>query len=76
MTVYVILPSKYLESHSIWLRLVVSEALRASRRRAGGASSDARRVGALGHLPMIQRLWAVTRDYRVQMWPVFQICRN
>ena len=73
MTVYVILPSKYLESHSIWLRLVVSEALRASL-TAGG-----RRVllmldefGALGHLSMIERLWAVTRDYRVQMWPVFQ----
>jgi type IV secretion system protein VirD4 len=27
---------------------------------------------ALGHLPIIQKLWGVTRDYRVQMMPVFQ----
>jgi type IV secretion system protein VirD4 len=73
MTVYVILPSKYLETHSIWLRLVVSEAIRASL-TAGG-----RRIvlmldefAALGHLPMIERNFAVTRDYRVQLWPVLQ----
>jgi type IV secretion system protein VirD4 len=73
MTVYVILPSKYLETHSVWLRLVVSEALRASL-TAGG-----RRVllmldefAALGHLSIVERLFGVTRDYGVQMWPVFQ----
>ena len=73
MTVYVILPSKYLETHSIWLRLVVSEALRAS------LTSGGRRTllmldefAALGHLPMIERNFAVTRDYRVQLWPVLQ----
>ena len=73
MTVYVILPSKYLETHSIWLRLVVSEALRAS------LTSGGRRTllmldefAALGHLSMIERNFAVTRDYRVQLWPVLQ----
>ena len=73
MTVYVILPSKYLETHSVWLRLVVSEALRASL-TAGG-----RRVllmldefAALGHMGIVERLFGVTRDYGVQMWPVFQ----
>jgi type IV secretion system protein VirD4 len=72
-TVYVILPSKYLETHSVWLRLIVSEALRASL-TAGG-----RRIllmldefAALGHLPIVERLFGVTRDYGVQMWPVFQ----
>ena len=72
-TVYVILPAKYLETHSVWLRLVVSEALRASL-TAGG-----RRVllmldefAALGHLSIIQKMFGVTRDYRVQIWPVFQ----
>ena len=73
MTVYVVLPSKYLDTHSVWLRLVVSEALRASL-TAGG-----RRVllmldefAALGHLKICEQLFGVTRDYRVQMWPVFQ----
>jgi type IV secretion system protein VirD4 len=73
MTVYVVLPSKHLETHSVWLRLVVSEALRANL-TAGG-----RRVllildefAALGHLSIIQKMFGVTRDYRVQLWPVFQ----
>jgi type IV secretion system protein VirD4 len=73
MTVYVILPANFLETHSIWLRLVVSEALRANMTTGG------RRVllmldefAALGHLTIVQKLWGVTRDYRVQMMPVFQ----
>lgn len=73
MTVYVILPANFLETHSIWLRLVVSEALRANMTTGG------RRVllmldefAALGHLSIVQKLWGVTRDYRVQMMPVFQ----
>ena len=73
MTVYVVLPANYLETHSIWLRLVVSEALRANMTTGG------RRVllmldefAALGHLSIVQKLWGVTRDYRVQMLPVFQ----
>jgi type IV secretion system protein VirD4 len=73
MTVYVILPANFLETHSVWLRLVVSEALRANM-TAGG-----RRVllmldefAALGHLSIIQKLFGVTRDYGVQIWPVFQ----
>jgi type IV secretion system protein VirD4 len=72
-TVYVILPASFLETHSIWLRLVVSEALRANMTTGG------RRVllmldefAALGHLTIVQKLWGVTRDYRVQMMPVFQ----
>jgi type IV secretion system protein VirD4 len=73
MTVYVVLPANFLETHSIWLRLVVSEALRANMTTGG------RRVllildefAALGHLSIVQKLWGVTRDYRVQMMPVFQ----
>jgi type IV secretion system protein VirD4 len=73
MTVYVVLPSKYLETHSIWLRLVVSEALRASL-TAGGRRTLLMldEFAALGHLSMIERNFAVTRDYRVQLWPVLQ----
>jgi type IV secretion system protein VirD4 len=73
MTVYVIVPSKFIEEHSIWLRLVISEALRASLTTGG------RRVllildefAALGHLKIIEQLWGVTRDYRVQMWAILQ----
>jgi type IV secretion system protein VirD4 len=73
MTVYIVLPSDRLEDHSIWLRLVVSDALRACM-TAGG-----RRVlfmldefAALGHLSIIQKLFSVTRDYRVQLMPVLQ----
>lgn len=73
MTVYVILPSDQLEEKSVWLRLIVSEALRASLTPGG------RRVvmlldefAALGHLPIVERLFGVVRDYRIQMMPVFQ----
>jgi type IV secretion system protein VirD4 len=69
----VILPAHYLETHSVWLRLVVSEALRANMTTGG------RRIllmldefAALGYLPFIERLFGVLRDYRVQLWPVFQ----
>lgn len=73
MTVYIVLPSDRLEDHSVWLRLVVSDALRACM-TAGG-----RRVlfmldefAALGHLSIIQKLFSVTRDYRVQLMPILQ----
>jgi type IV secretion system protein VirD4 len=73
MTVYVILPANYLETHSVWLRLVVSEALRASM-TVGGRTvlMMLDEFAALGHLSIVQKLFGVTRDYKVQMWPVFQ----
>ena len=73
MTVYIVIPSERAEDHSIWLRLLVSDALRACM-TAGG-----RRVlfmldefAALGHLSIIQKLFGVVRDYRVQLMPVLQ----
>jgi type IV secretion system protein VirD4 len=72
-TVYVILPAKYLETHSVWLRLVVSEALRANLTASGrGLLLMLDEFAALGHLSIIQKMFGVTRDYRVQIWPVFQ----
>ena len=52
---------------------MVSEALRASL-TAGGRRTLLMldEFAALGHLPMIERNFAVTRDYRVQLWPVLQ----
>lgn len=73
MTVYVVVPAGYLETHSVWLRLVVSEALRANLTAGGrGVLLMLDEFAALGHLSIIQKLFGVTRDYRIQMWPVFQ----
>jgi type IV secretion system protein VirD4 len=73
LTVYVILPSKMLESHSIWLRLVVSEALRASLTPGGWpVLMMLDEFAALGHMQIIERLYPVTRDYKIQMWLILQ----
>lgn len=73
MSVYVVLPANYLETHSVWLRLVISEALRASM-QAGGRRTllMLEEFAALGHLSIVERLFGVTRDYGIQMWPIFQ----
>ena len=73
MTVYIVLPSERLEDHSIWLRLVVSDALRACM-TAGGMRTlfMLDEFAALGHLSIIQKLFSVTRDYRVQLMPIMQ----
>lgn len=73
MTVYVVLPSKYLQTHSIWLRLIVSDALRASLVPGGRRTLFILdEMPALGHLPILEKMWAVTRDYRVTIAGIFQ----
>lgn len=74
VTIYAVLPAKYLEDHSIWLRLFITSALRACLQ-----SDNARKVlfimdefPALGHLEAIQKMWGVARDYGVAFYAILQ----
>jgi type IV secretion system protein VirD4 len=72
-TIYVVLPAEELGRHSIYLRLVITTALRVLLRTPG------RRVTfvmdefhGLGKLEEVERAWAEVRGYRVAMLPVLQ----
>ena len=73
-TVYVVLPAVRLESHSIWLRLVVSEVIRACMSALGRwhVLMIADEFPALGHLSIIQKQWGVTRDYGLAIYATLQ----
>lgn len=75
-TVYLTLPADMLSRHKSWLRLALTAALRA-------CLNDPRNEGvpvvffldefaALGHLPIIENVWALVRGYGVQIVPVLQ----
>jgi type IV secretion system protein VirD4 len=75
ITIYAILPANMLEieAQGVWLRLVVSEALRANLTGGGRRCLFIMdEFPAMGNLALVERLFAVTRDYRIQMWPVVQ----
>lgn len=75
-TVYLTLPADKLGRHRSWLRLALTAALRA-------CLNDPRNQGvpvvffldefaALGHLSIIENVWALVRGYGVQIIPVLQ----
>lgn len=76
MTVYLILPPRYLASHSTWLRLMVTSVLQPLMRSVRPASVPVLfmldEFAQLGHLPMIENNLAMMREYGVKLWPVFQ----
>jgi type IV secretion system protein VirD4 len=76
VTVYLILPPEMIERHSKWLRLVISSALRGVMRhrephepRALFALDE---FAALGHLKIIETVWALVRGYGIQIMPILQ----
>jgi type IV secretion system protein VirD4 len=76
VTVYIILPPEMIERHSKWLRLVISSALRGVMRprlphepRALFALDE---FAALGHLKIIETVWALVRGYGIQIMPILQ----
>jgi type IV secretion system protein VirD4 len=76
VTVYLILPPEMIERHSKWLRLVISAALRGVMRhrephepRALFALDE---FAALGHLKIIETVWALVRGYGIQIMPILQ----
>jgi type IV secretion system protein VirD4 len=73
ITVYVILPAERLETHSVWLRLVIITALR-SLFKPGGLPTTFMldEFAQLGHLKPIEAAFGLVRGYGVQVWPVLQ----
>lgn len=72
-TVYVILPAEYMETHSAWLRLVMTVALRALYRPGGRpVLFMLDEFAHLGRLRPIETALGLASGYRVQMMPVLQ----
>jgi type IV secretion system protein VirD4 len=75
-TVYVILPPEMLARHSKWLRLVLTAAIQGVLRARGPGEPKALfmldEFAALGHLQIIETVWALVRGYGIQIMPVFQ----
>jgi type IV secretion system protein VirD4 len=76
MTVYLILPPRYLATHSTWLRLMVTAVLQPLMRSVRPATVPVLfmldEFAQLGHLPVIENNLALMREYGVKLWPVFQ----
>jgi type IV secretion system protein VirD4 len=76
ITVYVILPPEMMMRHAKWLRLVLSAAIQGVLRVR---EPDEPKVlfmldefAALGHLQVIETVWALVRGYGIQIMPVLQ----
>lgn len=75
-TVYLILPPRYLATHSTWLRLMITSILLPLLR----STEDARvpvlfmldEFAQLGKMPVIENNMALMRGYGIKLWPVFQ----
>src|SRR5208282_3976585 len=75
-TVYLILPPDMMKRHAKWLRLVLTAAIQAVMSpRERGAPKVLFMLDeffALGHLEIMETVWALTRGYGVQMMPILQ----
>ena len=75
-TVYLILPPRFLATHSTWLRLMVTAVLQPLMRSVRPAKVPVLfmldEFAQLGHLPVIENNLALMREYGVKLWPVFQ----
>jgi type IV secretion system protein VirD4 len=76
VTVYLILPPEMMDRHSKWLRLVLTSALRGVLRVREPGEPKALfmldEFAALGHLQIIETVWALVRGYGIQIMPVLQ----
>jgi type IV secretion system protein VirD4 len=76
VTVYLLLHPDLMERHSKWLRLVVTAALQSVMRpREPGEPKVLFMLdefAALGHMEIIETVWALVRGYGIQILPVFQ----
>lgn len=76
VTVYLILPPQMLMRHARWLRLLLTSALNACMRvRQPGEPRILFMLdefAALGHLQIIETVWALVRGYGIQIMPVLQ----
>lgn len=75
-TVYLILPPRYLATHSTWLRVMIASILRPLIRSVEDAKVPVLfmldEFAQLGRLPVIEDNLALMRGYGIKLWPVFQ----
>jgi type IV secretion system protein VirD4 len=73
-TIYVILPSTEMTEFRPWSRVVISAALRAQFRAGpvGTLFVLDEFFAALGHLKIIEDVWALVRGYGIQLMPILQ----
>ncbi len=74
ITVYVILPPGEISEFRPWSRMVVTAALRAQYRpgRVGTLFVLDEFFAALGHMKVIEDVWAQVRGYGIQLMPIVQ----
>ena len=76
VTVYCILPPEMMQRHSKWLRIVLTAAmqgvLRVRRPGEPKVLFMLDEFAALGHLEIIETVWALVRGYGIQLMPVVQ----
>jgi len=75
VTVYLVLPPRYLETHATWLRLMITTVLMPLLRSTGGKVPVLFMLdefAQLGRLEAIEQNMALMRGYGVKLWPVFQ----
>ncbi|OOQ62327.1 hypothetical protein BC343_03885 [Mucilaginibacter pedocola] len=72
-TVYVIIPADKLNSHSRWLRLVITSCMRAVIRKPNKRVVFALdEFAALGYLPEIETAIGAYAGFNVTVWPILQ----
>jgi type IV secretion system protein VirD4 len=75
ITVYIILPDDMLKTHALWLRIVVSSAINALKRRPPGrvrANLLLDEIGHLGYMEPLDTAMGMIAKKDVKAWPVFQ----
>lgn len=75
ITVYLILPPYFLETHATWLRLMITAVLLPLIRSPEGKVPVLFMLdefAQLGRLEVIEQNMALMRSYGIKLWPVFQ----
>ena len=75
-TVYLILPPRYLATHSTWLRVLITSSLMPLLRSVDDGTVPVLfmldEFAQMGRMPVIENNIALLRGYGVKLWPVLQ----
>jgi type IV secretion system protein VirD4 len=75
-TVYLILPPEMMDRHAKWLRLLIASAFQSLMKPRKPGEPRVLFIldefAALGHMKIIETVWALVRGYGIQILPVFQ----
>lgn len=73
VTVYVVIPEKYLESHSAYLKIVLSLMLKAVNDKPGKrVNFFIDEAGLIGKIDELQRVYAFGRGQKIIIWQFYQ----